>query len=187
MLGTKGYRKFEVIESEQQGQVAVHVSPDLATCDDCLKDILDARNRRCGYAFTNCTNCGPRFTIIRDLPYDRDRTSMVKFTMCEPCEHEYRNPRDRRFHAQPNACGHCGPRLQLRVAGGTAIDDADLAKTKELLRRGRIVAIKGIGGYHLACDATSAESVARLRRRKHRPHKPFAVMFRDIASVKETV
>ncbi|MGD1018090.1 MAG: carbamoyltransferase HypF [Verrucomicrobiia bacterium] len=185
VLGTKGYRNFEVIESEQQGQAAVHVSPDLATCDDCLKDILDARNRRCGYAFTNCTNCGPRFTIIRDLPYDRDKTSMVKFVMCEPCEHEYRNPRDRRFHAQPNACERCGPRLQLRVAGGIATDDADLAKAKELLRRGRIVAIKGIGGYHLACDAASAESVARLRRRKHRLHKPFAVMFRDIAAVKE--
>jgi hydrogenase maturation protein HypF len=185
VLDTKGYRNFEVIESEQQGQAAVHISPDLATCDDCLKDILDARNRRCGYSFTNCTNCGPRFTIIRDVPYDRKRTSMAQFEMCEPCEHEYRNPHDRRFHAQPNACEHCGPRLQLRVADGTTSDDADLAKTKELLRRGRIVAIKGVGGYHLACDATSTESVARLRRRKHRPHKSLAVMFRDIAAVKE--
>ena len=185
VLGTKGYRNFEVIESEQQGQATVHISPDLATCDDCLKDILDAKNRRCGYAFTNCTNCGPRFTIIRDLPYDRDKTSMAKFEMCEPCDHEYRNPLNRRFHAQPNACQHCGPRLQLRVADGTASDDTDLAKTKELLHRGRIVAIKGIGGYHLACDATSAESVARLRRRKHRPHKPLAVMFRNIAAVKQ--
>jgi len=185
VLGTKGYQNFEVIESEQHGQTAVHVSPDLATCDDCLKDILDARNRRGGYAFTNCTNCGPRFTIIRDLPYDRQRTSMAKFEMCEPCEHEYHNPQDRRFHAQPNACEDCGPRLQIRVADGAAGEDADLAKTKELLRRGRIVAIKGIGGYHLACDAMSAESVARLRHRKHRPHKPLAVMFRDIAAVKE--
>ena len=185
VLRTKGYRNFEVIESEQQGQAAVHISPDLATCDDCLKDVLDARNRRCGYAFTNCTNCGPRFTIIRDLPYDRDKTSMRQFTMCERCGREYHNPLDRRFHAQPNACEHCGPRLQLRVAGGTASDDVDLAKTKELLRRGRIVAIKGVGGYHLACDATSAESIARLRRRKHRPHKSLAVMFRDIAAVKK--
>ena len=95
VLGTKGYRNFEVIESEQQGQATVHISPDLATCDDCLKDILDAKNRRCGYAFTNCTNCGPRFTIIRDLPYDRDKTSMAKFEMREPCDHEYRNPLNR--------------------------------------------------------------------------------------------
>ena len=185
VLRTKGYRSFEVIESEQQGQAAVHISPDLATCDDCLKDILDAGNRRCGYAFNNCTNCGPRFTIIRDLPYDRDKTSMRQFTMCERCGREYHNPLDRRFHAQPNACEHCGPQLQLRVAGGTASDDVDLAKTTELLRRGRIVAIKGVGGYHLACDATSAESIARLRRRKHRPHKSLAVMFRDIAAVKK--
>ncbi len=185
VLDTKGYRNFEVIESEQQGRAQVHISPDLATCDDCLKDILDAKNRRCGYAFTNCTNCGPRFSIIRDVPYDRERTSMAKFEMCEPCEHEYHNPRDRRFHAQPNACKRCGPVLQLHVAGGITSDDADLAKTKEMLRRGRIVAIKGLGGYHLACDALSAESIARLRRRKHRPHKPLAVMFRDIATVRE--
>ncbi|MGO9608168.1 MAG: carbamoyltransferase HypF [Verrucomicrobiia bacterium] len=185
VLGTKGYRNFEVIESEQQGQATVHISPDLATCDDCLKDILDAKNCRCGYAFTNCTNCGPRFTIIRDLPYDRAKTSMTQFTMCARCGREYHNPLNRRFHAQPNACEHCGPRLQLRVAGGTASDDTDLAKTKELLRRGRILAIKGVGGYHLACDATSAESVARLRRRKYRPHKPLAVMFRNIATVKQ--
>ncbi len=185
VLGTKGYQKFEVIESEQQGQAMVHISPDLATCDDCLKDILDARNRRHGYAFTNCTNCGPRFTIIRDLPYDREKTSMAEFAMCERCGREYHNPLNRRFHAQPNACEHCGPRLRLRVPGGTAIDDADLTKTKELLRRGRIVAIKGIGGYHLACDAMSAESIACLRRRKHRPHKSLAVMFRNIAAVKK--
>jgi hydrogenase maturation protein HypF len=186
VLGTKGYRNFEVIESEQQGRAAVHISPDLATCDDCLKDILEAKNRRHGHAFTNCTNCGPRFTIIRDVPYDRKRTSMAKFEMCEPCEHEHHDPCDRRFHAQPNACKECGPVLQLHVAGGTTTDDADLAKTKELLHRGRIVAIKGVGGYHLACDALSAESVARLRNRKHRPHKSLAVMFRDIAAVKES-
>ena len=185
ILGTKGYRNFEVIASERRGDTAVHISPDLASCDKCVKEILERRNRRHGYAFTNCTNCGPRFTIIRDLPYDRARTSMAKFEMCNPCEHEYQNPHDRRFHAEPNACGHCGPELELRVAGGIACADADLTKTVSLLCRGRIVAIKGIGGYHLACDATSAESVARLRRRKHRPHKPLAVMVRDIATVKK--
>lgn len=181
----KGYERFDVVESEPKGEVAVHIAPDLATCDDCLRELLDPRDRRHGYAFINCTNCGPRFTIIRGLPYDRGQTSMANFTMCEPCDDEYHDPRDRRFHAQPNACEQCGPQLQLRVASGSAHSDADLSKTKQLLQRGRIVAIKGIGGYHLACDATNAEAVARLRLRKHRPHKPLAVMFRDIAAVKK--
>ncbi len=181
----KGYQRFEVVESEPDGELAVHIPPDLATCDDCLREVLDRRNRRQGYAFTNCTNCGPRFTIIRDLPYDRDKTSMAKFTQCERCDSEYHEPSDRRFHAQPNACRDCGPRLQIRVADGLTSDDDDLAKTKELLRRGRIVAIKGIGGYHLACDATSNEAVARLRERKSRADKPFAVMFRGIEAVRK--
>jgi hydrogenase maturation protein HypF len=181
----KGYERFEVIESESQGAVATNIPPDLATCEDCLRELLDPQNRRHGYAFTNCTNCGPRFTIIRDLPYDRARTSMAKFSMCEPCDHEYHNLRDRRCHAQPNACEHCGPHLELRVAGKPSEKDADLSRTKALLRMGRIVAIKGIGGYHLACDATSHEAIARLRERKRRPHKPFAVMFRDVATVKK--
>ncbi|HUJ11048.1 MAG TPA: carbamoyltransferase HypF [Verrucomicrobiae bacterium] len=181
----KGYQRFEVVESEPDGDMAVHIPPDLATCDDCLREVLDPRNRRNGYAFTNCTNCGPRFTIIRDLPYDRDKTSMAKFTMCERCDSEYHDPRDRRFHAQPNACEECGPRLQLRVADGLASEDDDLAKTKEIIRRGRIVAIKGVGGYHFACDATSNEAVARLRQRKGRVEKPFAVMFRRIEQVRK--
>lgn len=181
----KGYERFEVIESEFQGPAAAHIPPDLATCEDCLCELLNPRNRRRGYAFTNCINCGPRFTIIRDVPYDRARTSMARFRMCEPCEHEYRNPCDRRFHAQPNACERCGPQLQLRVADGFTGDDANLAKTKALLRRGRIVAIKGIGGYHLACDATSRQVILRLRERKHRAHKSFAVMFRDVTAVKK--
>ena len=181
----KGYERFEVVESEPMGNATVHIPPDLATCDDCLRDVLDPRNRRKGYAFTNCTNCGPRFTIIRDLPYDRPRTSMTKFTMCEHCDSEYHDARDRRFHAQPNACVDCGPTLQLRVAGGLVSSDHDLAKTKGILRRGRLVAIKGIGGYHLACDATSNEAVARLRQRKGREDKPFAVMFRDLTAVRK--
>ena len=185
VCGEKGYQRFEVVESEPDGNAVTHIPPDLAVCDDCLHELLDSKGRRHGYAFINCTNCGPRFTIIRDLPYDRDKTSMTKFTMCGPCDHEYHDPCDRRFHAQPNACQHCGPQLQFRVAGGTTTEDADLAKTKEFLRRGRIVAIKGLGGYHLACDALSAEAIAGLRRRKHRPHKSLAVMFRDIAVAKE--
>ncbi len=180
-----GYRGFQVVESETDGPVELHLSPDLATCDDCRREILDPKNRRHGYAFTNCTNCGPRFTILRDLPYDRDNTSMAGFAMCEHCEHEYHTPSDRRFHAQPNACAVCGPQLELRVIGGATTTNASLAKAQELLRRGRIVAIKGIGGYHLACDALNREAIARLRQRKHRPHKSFAVMFRDLATVKK--
>jgi hydrogenase maturation protein HypF len=184
VLGAKGYRGFEVVPSEPDGEVAVHISPDLATCEDCRQDILDPRNRRHGYAFANCTNCGPRFTIIRGLPYDRSKTSMAGFAMCEHCEHEYELPTDRRFHAQPNACPVCGPQLQLRVGGDLTTTDDPVAKTQELLRRGRIVAIKSLGGYHLACDALSGEAITRLRQRKHRPHKPFAVMFRDLATLK---
>jgi hydrogenase maturation protein HypF len=184
VLGAKGYRRFEVVPSEPTGEAAVHIPPDLATCEDCRKEILDPKNRRHGYAFTNCTNCGPRFTIIRDLPYDRDKTSMVSFRMCEHCEHEYQYPADRRFHAQPNACPVCGPRLELRIVGGVATHDEPLAKAQELLRRGHIVAIKSLGGYHLVCDALNREVVARLRQRKRRPHKPFAVMFRDIETIR---
>lgn len=181
----KGYQQFEVVVSDHHGDASVQIPPDLATCDDCLRDLLDPTNHHHGYAFTNCTNCGPRFTIIRDLPYDRAKTSMARFTMCERCGSEYADPYDRRFHAQPDACETCGPQLQLCAADGLVSGDADLAKTKELLHRGRIVAIKGIGGYHLACDATSHEAVTRLRQRKHRPHKALAVMFRDIAAIKK--
>jgi len=184
VLGAKGYERFEVIESEPDGESAVHITPDMAICDDCARELLDPRDRRYGYAFINCTNCGPRFTIIRDLPYDRANTSMVDFKMCAPCDHEYRNPRDRRFHAQPDACPECGPQLQVMVAGGIIELNEPLQKTQELLRRGRIVAIKSLGGYHLACDATSNDSVLRLRKRKHRAGKPLAVMFRDIAALR---
>ena len=166
----RGDDRFTVIASEPTGAAEVHISPDLATCDDCLRELNDPRDRRHGYPFLNCTNCGPRFTIIRDLPYDRANTSMADFTMCEPCEHEYHDPADRRFHAQPDACDKCGPRLNMPVFDAV-----------NLLRAGQIVAIKSLGGYHLAC---TLDAVATLRARKHRPHKPFAVMFRDIEAVK---
>ncbi|MEI6084276.1 MAG: carbamoyltransferase HypF [Verrucomicrobiota bacterium] len=185
VLGAKGYERFEVIESEPDGDVAVHITPDLALCDDCARELLDPHDRRYGYSFTNCTNCGPRFTIIRDLPYDRAKTSMAEFKMCAPCEHEYHNPSDRRFHAQPDACPKCGPQLKLLVAGGIDESRDPLKKAQELLRRGKIVAIKSLGGYHLACDALSNDSVTRLRKRKHRAGKPLAVMFRDIATLKQ--
>ena len=205
VLAEKGYDRFEVVESEPDGAAAVHISPDLATCDDCLRELFDPQDCRHGYPFINCTNCGPRFTIIRGLPYDRDKTSMAGFTMCAPCEHEYHDPRDRRFHAQPDACEKCGPRLRLlhschserseeslnrsdcealRFAQGDNAKEA-LQYTVDLLRTGLIVAVKSLGGYHLACDATNPGAVARLRQRKHRPHKPFAVMFRDLAAVKK--
>jgi hydrogenase maturation protein HypF len=172
-LGEKGYRQFEVLESETEGHTAVHLPPDLATCGDCVRELFNRNDRRYHYPFINCTNCGPRFTIIRDLPYDRDKTSMAGFPMCPDCAREYHEPRDRRFHAQPNACPVCGPRLSM-----------DLADAVALLRGGAIVAVKGLGGYHLACDALNPAAVARLRQRKRRPHKPFAVMFRDVATIR---
>jgi hydrogenase maturation protein HypF len=197
VLAEKGYERFEVVESEPDGDAAVHISPDLATCDDCLRELFDPQDRRHGYPFINCTNCGPRFTIIRDLPYDRDKTSMAGFTMCEPCEHEYHDPLDRRFHAQPDACERCGPELDLitpedcsreshsrREGSREDASRLQLTKVVDLLRHGHIVAIKSLGGYHLACDAANTEAVERLRQRKRRPHKPLAVMFRDIETLK---
>ena len=170
VLAAKGYDHFEVIESQTGGPVEVHVPPDLATCDDCLCELFDPQDRRHGYPFINCTNCGPRFTIIRDLPYDRTETSMAGFAMCPACADEYHDPSDRRFHAQPDACAQCGPRLTLTIS-----------EAAQLLQAGQVVAIKSLGGYHLAC---TIDAVAKLRERKHRPHKPFAVMFRDIETVK---
>ncbi|MBM3860071.1 MAG: carbamoyltransferase HypF [Verrucomicrobia bacterium] len=166
----RGDNKFEVVESEATGNAEVHISPDLATCDDCLRELNDPQDRRHGYPFINCTNCGPRFTIIRDLPYDRANTSMAGFAMCPPCGYEYHDPHDRRFHAQPDACERCGPRLSMEITDAV-----------NLLRSGQIVAIKSLGGFHLACTLAA---VATLRERKHRPHKPFAVMFRDVETVK---
>jgi len=179
------YTAFEIRESEpQQGRYQL-VSPDIATCDACLCELLDPKDRRYGYPFTNCTNCGPRFTIIEEVPYDRRRTTMSRFQMCPACQREYDDPADRRFHAQPNACPVCGPRLELLEGDGTrAAGEATIARTAELLRQGRTVAVKGLGGFLLACDATNAEAVKRLRGRKSRPSKPFAIM---VANLEEAV
>ena len=180
------------IHSSDAGPHPAHstvlVPPDIATCDECLSEVLDKFNRRYRYPFTNCTNCGPRFTIINGVPYDRAATTMAAFTMCENCQSEYDDPTDRRFHAQPNACAECGPSTRFVNAGRVERDslgelniDAISAAARELLA-GAIVAIKGIGGFHFSCLATDDVAVARLRELKRRPHKPFAVMVADIAS-----
>ena len=172
-----GYEKFEIRESIAEAGKYQLVSPDIATCPDCLSEIFDPVDRRYRYPFTNCTNCGPRFTIIADIPYDRPNTTMKSFRMCPDCQREYDDPLNRRFHAQPNACPACGPQLELVDARGSKVECDDLiSKTAALLKGGKIVAVKGLGGFLLACDATSEKVVNRLRQRKKRPAKPLAVM-----------
>lgn len=175
---------FEIAASDAQGSRQVLVSPDLATCPDCVRELFDQSDRRYRYPFINCTNCGPRFTIIRDTPYDRSQTSMSSFEMCEPCATEYEDPNDRRFHAQPNACPACGPKVWLVDRGGKAVEGDVVESAARLLREGKIVAVKGLGGFHLACDATSDEAVAELRERKRRYGKPLAVMVASLAEAK---
>ncbi|WP_020043468.1 carbamoyltransferase HypF, partial [Salipiger mucosus] len=164
---------FEIAVSGGPG-AETRVTPDAATCRDCI-DEIGGGGRRAGYAFTNCTNCGPRFSILRGLPYDRAQTTMAPFEMCAACRAEYEDPGDRRFHAQPVACPACGPRLWLERDGAEVPGDA-IAQAAEVLRGGGILAVKGLGGFHLACDAENADAVALLRARKHRPAKPFALM-----------
>ena len=190
---------FRIVASQDQTAHTTLVSPDIATCDDCLRELFDPADRRYHYPFINCTNCGPRFTIIRSLPYDRAATSMNCFPMCPECAAEYADPLDRRFHAQPDACFDCGPHITWREASvggepgeaaalpavGTTREasDAIIERCIELLAGGGIVAIKGLGGFHLACDASNEQAVAELRRRKRRSNKPLAVMVRDLADV----
>jgi hydrogenase maturation protein HypF len=174
---------FTIMPSACGDDLRVSIPPDLATCPECVREILDPANRRYRYPFTNCTNCGPRFTIAHDVPYDRVTTTMAAFTMCETCRREYDDPADRRFHAQPNACPQCGPRLALISSDGRDIPSADpIASAAAALAVGAIVAVKGLGGFHLACDATNAAVIARLRLRKRRDQKPFAVMVRDLVT-----
>jgi hydrogenase maturation protein HypF len=179
-----GYDSFNIRTSKEGEERLALISPDIATCKDCLHELFDPRDRRFQYPFINCTNCGPRFTIIEDIPYDRGNTTMAPFRMCSPCTAEYHDPLNRRFHAQPNACPECGPTLALTDSSGKRIVTGDpIRKTIALLRTGKIVAIKGLGGFHLACDATREEVVACLRTRKFREDKPFALMCRDVEVV----
>jgi len=179
----KGYTEFKIWQSlSQEGKYQL-VSPDIATCEECQREFFCPTDRRFRYPFTNCTNCGPRFTIIEDIPYDRPQTTMRRFKMCPQCQQEYDNPLDRRFHAQPNACPKCGPNLQLADSHGNPIECSDVIKTaSQLLKAGRILALRGLGGFHLACDATNEEAVNLLRARKGRLAKPLAVM---VATIKE--
>lgn len=182
----EGYTNFKIIESKEEEEAITLISPDIAICDDCLRDIRDKNNRRYRYAFTNCTNCGPRFSITKKVPYDRENTTMDVFQMCSECREEYNDPLNRRFHAQPNGCSKCGPRVYICNKEGNEIISNDPIKdiAKEI-KNGKIVAIKGIGGFHLACDAKNKEVINELRKRKKRPRKPLAVMMRDIETVKK--
>ena len=170
------YRGFEIRDSVHEGQPVTLIPPDVCICGDCLKELFDSGDRRYLYPFINCTNCGPRFTIIRDLPYDRPFTTMSSFTMCPDCRAEYDNPRDRRFHAQPNACPVCGPRVELIGSDGNPMTGDPVVTAINLLRSGKVVAVKGLGGFHLAVDASNNEAVLRLRHLKHREEKPLAIM-----------
>ncbi len=182
----RGDQQFRIEPSVVDWSSSIFVAPDIATCDDCLRELFDPTDRRYRYPFLNCTNCGPRLTIIKGAPYDRERTTMAAFAMCPACRSEYDDPTDRRYHAQPIACPSCGPRLQLADGQGQAFEDVDpLACAVTALRQGKIVALKSLGGYHLACVAGDGRAVAELRRRKHRDEKPLAVMVRDLRSAVE--
>lgn len=184
---TKIYTKFEIKKSETSNNKSTIISPDIAVCQDCIYDINNESNFRADYALTNCTNCGPRYSIIKTVPYDRCNTSMAEFILCEACKKEYDDPTNRRYHAQPVACEKCGPQVKLYDKDNKEISFSleAIKEVASLINNGKIVAIKGLGGFHLVCDGTSDEAVDSLRQRKNRPSKPFAVMFKSIEQIKE--
>ena len=179
-----GYADFRILQSKTEALRDTLISPDIALCDDCLRELLDPADRRYRYPFINCTNCGPRFTIIKDLPYDRAKTSMGRFPMCPDCDREYHDIRNRRYHAQPDCCPDCGPRVFYLDAAGREVPGDAIALAQAALARGEIVAVKGLGGMHLACRTDEPEIARRLRYRKQRDEKPFAVMCRDLESAR---
>ena len=180
-----GYATFEINHSIQSQIKSTLIMPDMALCSQCEQEFYDTQNRRYHYVFTNCTNCGPRYSIIKTVPYDRPNTSMQPFEMCEACQEEYTNPLNRRYHAQPISCPNCGPRIALYTISGECIakDKEALETLASLIHVGHIVALKGMGGFHLICDATNDSVLHELRKRKNRPTKPFAVMFKNIEAV----
>ena len=176
-----GYTQFEILTSESEPGKFLPISPDVAICPDCLKELFNPKNRRFHYPFINCTNCGPRFSIIRDIPYDRPNTTMAEFEMCSLCHDEYINPLDRRFHAQPIACPTCGPQVWFESNHKHFADgEAAIKIARKWISQGKVLAIKGLGGFHLVCDATNNDAVLELRKRKKRSAKPFAVMMFDM-------
>lgn len=190
VIALQDYPDFRIIPSKPQAGAYQPISADVSICEDCLRELFDPEDRRYRYPFINCTNCGPRFTIIQDIPYDRPNTTMSGFTLCEDCLTEYQDPMDRRFHAQPVACPLCGPHVELKIFntrtgqfGIISKQEKALQQTRRLIQDGKVVAIKGLGGYHLACDATSTDAVDRLRTRKGRQDKPLAIMANDIESI----
>ncbi|HSP80258.1 MAG TPA: acylphosphatase, partial [Myxococcaceae bacterium] len=177
---------FRILDSDPDAPPRPSIPPDLASCAACLEEVASPDARRFRYPFTNCTRCGPRWTLLESRPYDRPRTSMRRFALCADCEAEYRNPEDRRFHAQPIACPACGPGVSLLSPEGMRLEDGEAAlrAAVEAVRAGRVLALQGLGGFHLVVDATCSEAVLRLRRRKQRPERPFAVMFPSLEALR---
>jgi hydrogenase maturation protein HypF len=185
-IAPRGETSFHIIPSRRDAQPVTFISPDVSICQDCLRELFDPGDRRYRYPFINCTNCGPRYTIVHGIPYDRPNTSMQVFPMCPACEREYHDPANRRFHAQPNACPKCGPQVSLRDRSGKGVETDDpIRAAVTLLQQGKILAIRGLGGFHLAVDAHNEEAVQELRRRKGRAEKPFALMAPDLASIEK--